>query len=396
MLGVTVILPTYNRAGLIGETIDSLLNQTRQPDEIIVINDGSTDDTLKVLQRYGGSLRVINQLNSGKSVALNLALAEASTPCIWIVDDDDIILPNSCQILMAELEKDSSLDFCAGQHIDFMVDQFTGERSTREPGYWRKSAPDEIFADLLDGCHIFQPGLIVRREVYYKVGPFRTDLVRSQDYEMILRIARHHRGVLLPEAVFLHREHSGERGSTTDRFAAHENAARWKLYNRHVFTALLGSLEDSELLPARLLTSLPKPQQARITRIKRACVLARQRMWLESITIWDQLAEEGSDPFSPAECEIIDRSATSALGSPELFDDAAVQKALAQLAARGPLGRFLVRRLVRNVRWNLRDAVLDRDRTRVWRVARFLVLATIWTRLPSIIQDRPGVSCSKV
>jgi glycosyltransferase involved in cell wall biosynthesis len=382
MTGVSVLLPTFNRAGLIGETIESLLAQTRRPDEIIVINDGSTDATREVLERYASDLRVIDQTNSGKSTALNRALAEASQPCIWICDDDDIILPDTCATLMAELESDPGLGFCAGRHTDFEVDPATGARILMAPGYTRASAPDEIFPDLMDGCHIFQPGLIVRRAVYDSVGPFRTDLTRSQDYEMILRIARHHRGKLRPETVFLHREHKGDRGPAGERFGADQNAARWKVYNRLIFDEILSSIDESQLLPARLLVTLSDKQRSRMLRLKRACVLVRQRMWIDGIAEWDAIARENAGPLSAAECEIFDRSTSSSLGTPELFEDADVQRALARLATRGPLGRFMLRRLVRRVRWNLRKALQDRNRPQAVIVARFLLLATRWSLWP--------------
>lgn len=383
MTGVSVLLPTYNRAALIGETIDSLLAQTRRPDEIIVINDGSTDATPEVLARYAPHVQVIEQANSGKSAALNRALAAAKQPCIWIVDDDDIILPGTCALLMAELESDPLLGFCAGHHVDFTVDPASGQRVLRAPGYSRASRPDEIFPDLLDGCHIFQPGLIVRRTVYQAVGPFRTDLTRSQDYEMILRIARHHRGLLRPETVFLHREHAGDRGSAGERFAADQNAARWKIYNAQIFSDLLAKLEDAELFPAGALDGLSGPDRARAVALKRACVMVRQRMWPEGIAIWDQIARDTVKPFSAAECLLFDRSASSALGMPELFRDPAVQQALLQMAARGPLGRFMLRRLARRVRWTLRKAIAARDAAQAWEVARFLLLAaggSVWPK----------------
>lgn len=389
MTGVSVLLPTFNRAGLIGETIDSLLAQTRRPDEIIVINDGSTDATAQVLERYAPHLRVIHQTNSGKSTALNRALAEARQPCIWIVDDDDIILPDTCATLMAELEADEGLGFCAGRHTDFVVDPATGARVLMAPGYTRASAPDEIFPDLLDGCHIFQPGLIVRRAVYDSVGPFRSDLTRSQDYEMILRIARQHRGKLRPETVFLHREHTGDRGPAGARFGADQNAARWKVYNRLIFTEILSTIDEAQLLPARVLAPLSEAERRRMLRLKRACVMVRQRMWIEGIAEWDAFAQENAGPLSAAETEIFDRSTSSALGTPELFEDAEVQRALARLATRGPLGRFLLRRLARRVRWNLRKALQEGNRLQAWNVARFLLLATRWSLWPAA-SDRPA------
>lgn len=273
---ISVILPTYNRAALIGETIDSLLAQSRQPDEILVIDDGSTDDTADVLSRHP-ELRVVRTENGGKAKALNMALKMIRGDLVWILDDDDLLEPDACKLMAAALEADPQLAFCAGRHLDFEVNPDTGARETRAPGYMRDSAPDQIFPDLLEGCHIFQPGLIVRRQVYDEVGLFDEGLVRSQDYEMLLRIARRHQGLMLPDTVFLHREHSGVRGTATVSFSASENADRWAMFNRDIFTRLLDSLSDHELVAASDLAALPDAQRPRACRIKRGCVLARQR-----------------------------------------------------------------------------------------------------------------------
>jgi glycosyltransferase involved in cell wall biosynthesis len=73
-LTCAVIVPTLNRAHYIAEAIDSLLAQTRKPDRIIVVNDGSTDDTLAVLEAYDGRIEVISKPNGGKSAAINTAM----------------------------------------------------------------------------------------------------------------------------------------------------------------------------------------------------------------------------------------------------------------------------------------------------------------------------------
>jgi cellulose synthase/poly-beta-1,6-N-acetylglucosamine synthase-like glycosyltransferase len=73
-LTCTVIVPTYNRAQYIGEAIRSLLAQTRKPDQIIVVNDGSTDDTLSVLDHYAGRIEIISKVNGGKATAINMAI----------------------------------------------------------------------------------------------------------------------------------------------------------------------------------------------------------------------------------------------------------------------------------------------------------------------------------
>lgn len=369
---ISVILPTYNRAHLIGETIQSLLEQTRKPDEILVIDDGSTDGTPEVLARHDG-LKVVRTVNRGKASALNLALTLISGDLVWIVDDDDLLLPHACRALSDPLEADPELDFCAGRHIDFETDARTGRRITRLPGYMRDSPPGRIFPDLLEGCHVFQPGLMVRRRVYDAVGPFDASLVRSQDYEMILRIARHHRGIQLPDAVFLHREHRGRRGTAAQGFAAAENADRWAAFNRRIFTRLLGGLSDEDLLAAEDLAPLPAALRPRAARVKRGCVLARQRMWPEAIAAWCEASAMNPAPLSAIEREMLARSPNSTLGAPELFQDPEIRLALAALSRRPPPGPEMAAVLRRAARWHIRAALRSGDWRQAMRGVRFLL-----------------------
>ena len=99
-LTVTVLIPTYNRADWLIESLNSILEQTRRPDEILVINDGSTDDTLARLEAYREDVQVLNQDNSGKSAALNNAIAHAKGDFIWVFDDDDIAVPDALETLI--------------------------------------------------------------------------------------------------------------------------------------------------------------------------------------------------------------------------------------------------------------------------------------------------------
>lgn len=360
---VSVILPTYNRANFIGETIDSLLAQVRRPDEILVIDDGSSDSTHDVLSRYD-ALTVVRTENRGKAAALNRALGMISGDLVWIVDDDDLLLPEACALMAAPLEEDSSLDFCAGRYIDFEVDSRSGRKCTRSPGYMRTSSPEQIFPDLLEGCHIFQPGLMVRRRVYDETGPFDETLVRSQDYDMLLRIARRFRGVQLPDVVFLHREHNGDRGTAAVSFAASRNADAWAAYNRVIFTRLLDDISDEDMVAACDLEKLPLPIRKRAARIKRGCVLARQRMWPEAVAAWHEAATMHGSGLSDFEREILKRSPNSSLGAPELFASPSIRAGLAALSGMAAPGPEMARVVRRAARWYIRAAL----RTRDWRL----------------------------
>ena len=92
---ISIITPVYNRGVLIKETIDSILDQSYPNLEYIVVNDGSTDDSLKVIRKYGNKLKVINQENQGETAAVNKGLKMATGEIVCILNSDDLLNPGS-------------------------------------------------------------------------------------------------------------------------------------------------------------------------------------------------------------------------------------------------------------------------------------------------------------
>ena len=96
MTSVTVIIPTYNRAHLLRQALDSIFRQTLTPSQVIVTDDGSTDDTREALRGYYDRIEYLPQAhNRGKAAALNAALPRVRGELVWIFDDDDVALPHS-------------------------------------------------------------------------------------------------------------------------------------------------------------------------------------------------------------------------------------------------------------------------------------------------------------
>jgi glycosyltransferase involved in cell wall biosynthesis len=101
---VSVIIPTYNRAAFIADAIESALNQTRAPDEIVVVDDGSTDETSVILERFGPPVRVLRQPNRGRSAARNAGLRAATGDAVLFLDSDDMLAPHGIEHFARELE----------------------------------------------------------------------------------------------------------------------------------------------------------------------------------------------------------------------------------------------------------------------------------------------------
>jgi glycosyltransferase involved in cell wall biosynthesis len=100
-ISISVIIPTYNRAAFIATAIESALSQTRRPDEILVVDDGSTDGTDCILSEFGPPVRVIRQPNRGRSAARNTGLRAATGDAVVFLDSDDLLMPD-CVAFCAE------------------------------------------------------------------------------------------------------------------------------------------------------------------------------------------------------------------------------------------------------------------------------------------------------
>jgi len=371
---VSVILPTYNRADLIGDTVESLLAQTRPVDEILVVDDGSTDATSERVAVFGDKVRYHHKENGGKSAALNLALNMIESDCVWICDDDDLVLPDACERLMGALEAEPRLDYCAGLHEDFYADPKTGDIVRKAPGYSKASQPDEIFSDALDGCHIFQPGLIVRKSFYDQVGRFDETLTRSQDYEMLLRLTRHGGGRVLPHTVFLHREHKGRRGSASERFTMDQANEKWIKYHRQIIKPLLADLSDEELLPAEIWNAPGSAAtRTRTAMIRRGSIFGRHVLWDEALEAWGSIDPALGETLSEYEIELIRMSTSYGLGCAPLLDSEEIRQKVQALKDASPTGRQLVKQLGRSVYWRMKDAILQGSVGDVGRYGRFIL-----------------------
>ena len=118
---VSVAIPTYNRAHYICETIDSVLVQTYKDYEIIVVDDGSTDNTREILKRYGGKIKYFYQANQGQASAWNYAVSQSSGEYIAFLDDDDLWFPEKLERQVEVLDKNPDLGFVCSESYVFSI-----------------------------------------------------------------------------------------------------------------------------------------------------------------------------------------------------------------------------------------------------------------------------------
>ena len=183
---ITAIVPTYNRARYLATAVDSVLDQTLRPAEVLVVDDGSVDETREILKAYGTRIVAIHKSNGGKASALNLALKHARGQFIWIFDDDDVAISYALETMADALAKHPECGFAYGSH-DHLVESDSGQPSVVQPDL-RIDKSLDFRLSVLERCYIFQPAMLVRRAVFDAVGLFNEALIRSQDYDMLMRM----------------------------------------------------------------------------------------------------------------------------------------------------------------------------------------------------------------
>lgn len=278
---VSVIIPTYNRAHLVGQTIDSVLKQTRPTNEVIVIDDGSTDGTTEVVGAYGERVRYLKQTNAGKSAALNRAMAEVGTDYVWTIDDDDVALPKALEIHLDFLTTHADIDFSYGAYYGFSGEQppETNLSSSREPMTITTAKPEALFVSAMMGFPFYLQSMVVPRRCYEQVGPFDESLTFNEDYEMILRLARHFRGADVNAPIFFLRSHEGARGPAHERRPASGREANFRRYERKIFTRLFTELPLIDYLPRERRPNELSNPEARQARLQRACIMSRHGLF---------------------------------------------------------------------------------------------------------------------
>jgi glycosyltransferase involved in cell wall biosynthesis len=340
---VSVIVPTFNRASLLPECLDSLLQQSLSPHEVIVVDDGSTDETRRVLEEYGSTVTVVRTEQLGKPAAINTGLDVATGSYIWIFDDDDVAVPDALERFVSTLEHNPQCGFAYSSFYYTKSDPETGRIGRPYSEMAIPEDDDELgfFVNLLLYNFLGGAAVFARSSCYDKVGGFREDLVRSQDYEMAVRLARRFESVRVAgEPTFHYRQHEGLRGSTADRFRPTDRMAKWRGYNGMFFGDYYHAWDLSEYVPA----SANPAHALRTAYLVRICVMVSKGLVREVVDdIHEVCRVDVSDSLDEMEKELIRSSFVGGIyrktGFPEL--DSAIYEAVREVAARFPLGRMI-------------------------------------------------------
>ena len=182
MTSISVIIPTYNRAHSLARALDSVLAQTRPADEIIVIDDGSTDDTPELMEQHYSDLGYYYRENRGVSAARNTGIRKASGDWLAFLDSDDEWLPEKLQCQLQRINDNPSCRIVHNEEI-WIRDGVRVNQMKKHQKYG-----GIIFDHCLPLCVISPSAVIIHRSVFDKVGLFDESLPACEDYDLWLRI----------------------------------------------------------------------------------------------------------------------------------------------------------------------------------------------------------------
>ena len=216
---VSCIVPVFNGQRFLAETLESILAQTSPPAEIIVVDDGSTDDSAKIAASYGDSIILLQQANAGPSAARNRGIETASGNLLAFLDADDLWYPEKLALQTSFLRKHPDIDLCLAHYSNFWAPELAEEEARyRDQPLSRPSASFNIDT------------LVARRKVFAETL-FNEDMRQGENTDWFMSVLRQgRRAEVLPEVLARRRFHaasSSRIGAEDNRTALLANLKTW-------------------------------------------------------------------------------------------------------------------------------------------------------------------------
>jgi len=189
---VSIVIPVYNTEKFIKECIESVLRQTYDKIEVIAVDDGSTDNSLKILNQFSGKIKIISKSNGGTASALNAGIKEMKGEWFKWLSADDLLLPNSIQELVNEIDKLENKNYILYSNYNIIDSEGKIIKEFIEPNYNSKEL-FEINTILLDHFIGNATTSLIHRSAFDKHGLFDENVDFGEDYEMWLRLCILHK-----------------------------------------------------------------------------------------------------------------------------------------------------------------------------------------------------------
>jgi glycosyltransferase involved in cell wall biosynthesis len=205
----SVVIPAYNAAKTLGDTVKSVFEQTVQDFEIVIVNDGSKDETLATAELIAASdsrIRVVSQSNGGASAARNTGIKAATGKYVAMLDADDLWLPHKLERQLAFLKTDKKVT--AVQSGVYLVNNDLEVLSVRTCFESKDALLETLLFQNLPGL---MSTLVVERSVFERIGYLDTKLIILEDWELAIRLSRYCNLKSIKEPLALYRQFPGNR-----------------------------------------------------------------------------------------------------------------------------------------------------------------------------------------
>lgn len=222
---VSFVIPTYNHAAYLADAIQSIRAQDYSNIEIIVVDDGSTDNTKDVAARFADQIEYIWQHNRGLSAARNTGIAAATGTYIGVLDADDMLEPDYCSRLVSALTAfpDAEGIICGYRFVD--------QENRPLPQVETRCIPSKrLQSELLNGNYLVPESILLHRRCYENVGPFDVSLSACEDWDMWLRITESHKIISTERILARHRVLPGSMSADPKRMLTN----RLEVLRKHV------------------------------------------------------------------------------------------------------------------------------------------------------------------
>jgi len=269
-LQVSVIIPTYNRGWILRQAVDSVLGQDFEDFELIVVDDGSTDNTREILAAYGNDIVVLEQNNRGVSAARNRGIASASAPLIAFLDSDDLWKPQKLTRQVEFFSAKTETLICQTEEIWIR----NGVRVNPKKRHHKFSGM--IFEPSLALCLVSPSAVMMRSELFDRVGMFDESLPACEDYDLWLRVSCRYPVDLIDEPLII------KRGGHDDQLSRAAGLDKYRIQSLKKIIAS-GQLSDSQ-------------HRAAVRTLQEKCAVyaggCRKRGRLEEAEYYEQLAQK--------------------------------------------------------------------------------------------------------
>ncbi len=214
-MNISVVIPSYNRKDFLKRSIDSAINQTKKPLEIIVVDDGSTDGTEAMIKSDYNFVKFIKQKNKGVSAARNTGIKVSIGEWICFLDSDDEWKKDKLEKQINAMKSNPGYKFFHSNEIWIK----NGLRINQKKKH--KKYGGDIFDKCLDMCRISPSSVMIDKTVFDEVGNFNEDLVVCEDYELWLRISDKYRVFFIDEPLII--KYGGHQGQLSYSIESIEN-----------------------------------------------------------------------------------------------------------------------------------------------------------------------------